>query len=141
MVNTCSLKIVSTLLLSLAWANQALAENVVCPSSISVKESLDHPAPDGWATQFDNSARYLAGVTFFDGDPKENQSIAPTRDAPSSGTNRTAVWRFGSSGVPVWLACQYLGTGISLSRQLPSFYKECQVVYGPGAIIKSVSCK
>jgi hypothetical protein len=141
MVRTHLLQMAVVLSLSLPLTNQAFAENVVCPSSIAVKESLEHQAPEGWATQYDNSIRYLVGVTFFDGDPKENKSIAPIRDSPLSEKDRISLWRFGSSGVPVWLGCKYLDTGVSLTRQLSISYEECRVSYGPGGIIKAINCK
>jgi len=122
-------------------ASPAFAEEVACPPSISVKESLEQPAPDKWSVRIDTSARYLAGVSFFDGDPKEAKSIAPVRDFPLSGKDRVALWNFGPSGEPVWLACRYLDTGISLSRQLSSSYKECRVTYGAGGIVKAIACK
>jgi len=124
-----------------AFAIQAFAENVECPPVISVKESLEQPHPDAWIALQDNSTRYLAGVTFFDGDPKANMSIAPTRDSPVSGRDRVALWRFGSSGVPVWLGCRYLDTGVFLTRKLPASYKECRVLFAPGGIIKTINCK
>ena len=85
--------------------------------------------------------RYLAGVTFFNGDPQENQSIAPSRDTALKGRSRIAQWHFGSSTESVWLACRYLDTGISIVRRLPASYKECQLTYGPGGVIKTLSCK
>ncbi|MDE2368026.1 MAG: hypothetical protein KGN16_03565 [Burkholderiales bacterium] len=80
-------------------------------------------------------------MTFFDGDPQENRSIAPTRDTPTAGNRRLAVWHFGSSDVPVWLGCRYLNTGVMLTRRLPASYRECRVSYAAGGVIKGIDCK
>ncbi len=141
MVNTFFLQITAAFCLFVSLTNQALAETVECPPSISVKESLDQAPPPTWVAQQDNSTRYLAGVTFFDGDPKQNISIAPSSDSLSQGKNRVALWRFGSSDVAVWLGCRYQDTGIFLTQKLPAAYKECRVLYAPGGIIKSINCK
>ncbi|WP_139350436.1 STY0301 family protein [Rhodanobacter sp. B04] len=117
-----SLRAITLLCLSIVWASQLFAENVSCPESISVAEALHQPPPEGWAMQSYAPVRYLAGVTFFDGDPKENQSIAPARDIATKGRERIAQWRLGSGAEPVWLACRYLDTGISLVRRLPASY-------------------
>jgi hypothetical protein len=120
--------------------NQACAAELSCPSSISVNESLATALPDGWSSHVDTSPRYLQGVTFFDDNPEKNASLAPTSDKASSGNERIAQWRFGSSGVPVWLGCRYEGTHVMLTRQLPISYKECRLVYGPGGIVRKLSC-
>lgn len=119
----------------------ALAEPIACPPSISVKEALDKTAPEPWAARFDASSRALAGVSFFDGDPNDQRSIAPVRDSPLAGRDRVATWRFGTSSVPVWLVCRYLDSGATLSRPLPTTYRECRATYGAGGIIKAIDCR
>lgn len=119
--------------------DRVLAESVECPPSISVRESLDSAQSDGWSIHLDDGIRHLDGVTFFDGAPEDNKSIAPSRDASLSGRERIAEWRFGSSGVAVWLACPYRDTGISLSRQLPP-YAVCRMTYAPGGVIRAINC-
>ncbi|WP_410449882.1 STY0301 family protein [Paraburkholderia sp. UCT2] len=126
--------------LGLVLANQACATELACLPSISVNESLSQPISQEWTPQMDTSPRFLQGITFFDDDPKKNASIAPTSDTALSGHERIAWWRFRSSGVPIWLGCRYGGTGIVLTRQLPASYKECRLVYGPGGVLKKISC-
>lgn len=126
--------------LGAALANQACATELTCLPSISVNESLSQPISQEWTPQLDTSPRFLQGITFFDDDPKKNASIVPTSDTALTGHDRIARWRFRSSGIPVWLGCRYDGTGIVLTRQLPASYKECQLVYGPGRVVKKISC-
>lgn len=116
------------------------AEAVSCPAAINVKEQLDAIPPAGWKPSVDVAPRYLAGVTFFDGDPRARASIAPTRDVAATGRDRVATWDFGVSTTPVWLACRYQQTGVSLVRQLPAAYRQCTLRYGPGGIVRSLAC-
>jgi hypothetical protein len=124
----------------LVLTNRACAAELVCLPSISVNESLSQPTPHQWKPQMDKSPRYLQGVTFFDGDPQKNASIVPTSDTALSGHRRIARWRFQSNSAPIWLGCRYEGTGIVLAKRLPAHYKECRLVYGPGGIVKKISC-
>ncbi|WP_409259190.1 STY0301 family protein [Paraburkholderia sp. WSM4177] len=126
--------------LDLVLTNQACATELACLPSISVNESLSQPISEEWTPQMDMSPRFLQGITFFDADPKRNASIAPTSDTALPAHERIARWRFRSSGVPIWLGCRYEGTGIVLTRQLSASYKECRLVYGPGGIVKQISC-
>ena len=115
-----------------------------CPASIDVQETLgSSSAPAGWTATLDASPRYLDGVTFFDGPPDKNQSIAPTVDAtPVKGRNaRVATWRFGTSGEPVWFACRYGGSRVVLSQVLPVATKSCAVTYGAVAVVVAVDCR
>lgn len=134
------MSIVFALLAIWSLPNLAIGGPLDCPQPITIQESLGQTVPIGWTQHDDASPRYLGGVTFFDGDPSQNRSIAPTHDL-RSGRDHVAVWSFGSSGEPVWLNCRYLDTGISLSKQIPTAYKECRVTYGAGGVVKSIYCK
>jgi hypothetical protein len=133
-----------TLLTSLAlltlWPGATLATNLGCPQPIRISEQLAEPAPDTWSAATDTSARYLEGVSFFDGRPEKQASLAPTRDA-KSGRHRVAIWTFGESGVPVWIVCRYLSSGIMLQKPLPASYRECRVSYGAGEMITAIECR
>jgi hypothetical protein len=125
---------VTTLLLSCA----ALSAVLECPSSIAVKESLD-PAIDGWVAGSNRIPHDLAGVTFFDGDPKNRASLVPDRDF-KSGNEQVAVWKFAMGKAPIWLSCDYLGTSITVGRSLPAF-EECRVTSAAGSVVKRIECK
>jgi hypothetical protein len=133
-----------TLLTSLAlltlWPNAALATKLECPQPIRADEQLAESAPDGWSAATDASPRYLEGVSFFDGPPEKQASLAPTRDA-KSGRHRVAVWTFGDGEVPVWVVCRYLSSGITLLKPLPTSYRECRVSYGAGEMITAIECR
>lgn len=123
--------------------DHALAVEVQCPASIAIKETLDQTPPDKWAVRADTSIRYLAGATFFDGNPDQQRSLAPSRDlfSPGKGKDKLAIWQFARRDVPIWLSCRYQDTGISLTKELPNTFKECRVSYGPGLVIKSIQCE
>lgn len=124
-----------------------------CPQTLTLHETLEGPTPAGWVARTDASPHVLVGVSFFDGDPAQEMSLAPSQDRslPSSskgpgkgaskGRNREALWRFGSCTEPVWLVCRYLDTSTILAKPLGSPYKECRVTYGPGGVVQAVGCK
>lgn len=115
------------------------AKDFSCPVSIAVSEKLAQPLPEGWTSQAPNAPRYFSGVTFFDGNPQDNQSIAPTRDTPVKGHERLAVWQFGPSG-GVWMGCRYIDSATVLTRALPESVRECRVVYAAGGVVKNIEC-
>jgi len=118
----------------------AFAGKLECPQPIRISEQLAESAPDGWSAATDASPRYLEGVSFFDGPPEKQASLAPTRDA-KSGRHRVAVWTFGESEVPVWVVCRYLSSGITLQKPLSTSYRECRVSYGAGEMITAIECR
>lgn len=140
MVKTYFFNISMLLPVFLVVENFAIADQLVCPASIQVKEELNEPTPPTWAVRSDSSAHYLAGISFYDGEPANDISIAPTRDAPSSKSNRVASWNLQTNANQVWLSCRYLDTSITLSKPLPKPYKDCKVLYGPGGIVTSINC-
>ena len=54
----------------------AVAEEVGCPAQIVTAQSLTKAAP-GWTERKDASPNVLAGLTFYDGRPEEQASLAP----------------------------------------------------------------
>lgn len=116
----------------------AQSEELQCPSNIAVKETLEQ-SPQGWSIGNNGIPSSLARVTFFDGDPKNQASLAPDRDF-KSGKDQVAVWKFGAGQGPIWLACEYLSTSITLMRELPA-YRQCRVTYSVGNIVKRIDCQ
>lgn len=125
---------------SLSLGGVASAEVLPCPASLEIRETLASQVPEGWALKSGDASRYLAGVSFFDGDPAEQVSLAPTRDT-RSGNDRIAIWSFGKSSKSIWLACRYLQSGLSLTRALPATYTQCRLLYAPGGIVKNLTCQ
>jgi hypothetical protein len=118
----------------------ARAAPLTCPPSIAITEALSGNPPEGWQSSSDATPRQLAGVSFFDGDPKQQRSLAPTRDT-RAGKDRQATWQFGQTDEPVWLSCRYLDTGVVLAKPLAKPLHECRVVYGAGGIVKTITCQ
>ncbi len=125
--------------LLMAACTLAHADELRCPESISVQEAIAQAPADGWNVDVASTPRYLAGVSFFDGEPSRQVSLAPMRDV-AAGRDRVATWRLTGEG-PVWFVCRYLDTGVRLAKALPNKYTECKVTYGPGGIVRSVHCK
>jgi len=78
------------------------AEEIKCPD-ISTRQNLEHPVA-GWTERLNDSAHALDNVMFFDGDPKDKVSLAPSQDATAKG-KYSATWLFGSNQeTQVWVA-------------------------------------
>ena len=110
----------------LFWLAAGLAaEEVHCPPTVSVRQvATDIPA--GWNVSTSAAPVQLAGVTFFDGRPEEEASLVYDRRTPSR-TGTLAVWTFQPNS-HIWLACNYAGTSVVLSKPLPPV-KRCTVLY------------
>ena len=139
MVVKLILRVVACSCVSLFGATRLVAAELSCPATIAVNEALTQAPPPGWTSESSGTPRYFSGVTFFDGDPRDNQSIAPTRDTAWKAHQRLAVWQLGSSG-GVWLGCRYTDSATLLVRELPAGIRECQVVYAAGGVVKSIDC-
>ena len=122
----------------------AVADPIGCPKTIQVKEQLAAPVA-GWTAASDGMPHQLAGLTFFDGKPEENASLAP--DAEKTQRDHTiSTWTFGKTR-PTWVMCHYSGTSVTLTRELPRNTSTCVVTYARGVtiaglpVIESVTCK
>jgi len=104
----------------------AAADPVGCPKTIQVKEQLTVPVA-GWTAASDGMPHQLAGLTFFDGKPEENASLAP--DGETSQRNQTiSTWKFDKAR-PTWVMCRYSGTSVTLARELPRGTSMCTITY------------
>ena len=110
----------------------AATDPVGCPKTIQVKEQLAAPVA-GWTAASDGMPHQLAGLTFFDGKPEEKASLAP--DGQTTQRNETvSTWKFDKTR-PTWVMCQYSGTSVTLTRELPRNTSMCMVTYARGVTI------
>jgi hypothetical protein len=81
----------------------------------------------------------LAGLTFFDGKPEENASLAPD-DEKRRKHETVSTWKFDKAR-PTWVVCRYAGIGTTLTRELPRNTSTCVVTYTRGATaIAKIDC-
>ena len=100
-------------------------EFATCPATIRVEPQKLASLVTGWSVVAKaEEPHQLASITFFDGDPKEDASLAPDRS-----TKLQQSWAFGSSDHSIWLTCRYTGTTVVLGRALPKQVKSCTVTY------------
>jgi hypothetical protein len=131
--------------LAIAVSTLSGADAVHCPPTIAVKQQLAAPVP-GWSVTSDGMPHQLAGLTFFDGKPEDKASLAPDNNVVVKGKS-VASWIFGVSDRPTWVACQYAGTNVVLTRELPKSTRTCSVTYTAGVtlaglpVIEQVDCK
>jgi hypothetical protein len=137
---TCTILI----LVALA-AGLAAAEDVGCPPRISTTQTLAQPAA-GWVDKKNTSPNVLAGLTFFDGPPEEQASLAP--DESHVKGKLVESWQlFPNPPRLYWLACIYSGTSITLARPLPKELRTCAVTFDPKQtvdgypLIERIACK
>ena len=128
-------------LLLLATTPISFAAEIFCPPQIQVQEKIATEAPDGWTARTADPVRYLGGVTVFDGDPVEQVSLVPDIDRRAAGKDRIATWKFVKPRNPIWLACSYNGTAITVVKPLPAGVRACAQTDSPGIIIKKISCE
>ena len=85
----------------------------------------------GWRDLRSKTPHRVSQVTFYDGQPREQVSLAP--DATRKVRDReVSTWQFASSSERrIWIECGYAGTSISLAQELPAGTKSCSVTYNP----------
>jgi hypothetical protein len=78
----------------------------------------------------DATPNLLAGVTFYDGPPKDMASLVP--DETHVKGKVLASWDLTPNpGRQYWLACGYSGTRLTLTRPLAKELRSCTVTYDP----------
>ena len=134
---------ISTVLCSATYAASA---PVSCPDTIDVNQHLAGSV-EGWTTILDDTPHRLAGITFYDGPPKDRASLVYDQRTKAGG-NEIAKWQFISAGDRrIWLACSYAGTAIVLAKALPAETSTCSVTYNPRQliaglqVIEKIDCK
>jgi hypothetical protein len=130
---------------SLAAGGIFAADLVQCPSRIEVNQRLAVQLP-GWSAISEQIPHQLAGLTFFDGKPRDQASLAPDKQTAINGKT-LALWTFGVSGNPIWVACRYAATDVMLTRELPRTVRTCSITYATREtidglpVIDNVDCK
>jgi hypothetical protein len=117
---------IALLLTSLLITGCIWAEEPNCPSSLVVEETLKQ-AHEGWTEGRSEIPLRLAGITIFEGDPKEQASLIGEQRKTSRNT-MVSTWRF-TPGAQYWISCTYSGTRIVLSRPIPLNYRALVITY------------
>ncbi|CAD5265852.1 conserved exported hypothetical protein [Bosea sp. 62] len=101
-----------------------------CPSEVDTQQQLTAAVP-GWRDLRSKTPHRFSQVTFYDGQPAEQVSLAP--DATRKVRDReVSTWQFANTSERrVWIECGYAGTSISLAQELPAGTKSCSVSYNP----------
>jgi len=105
----------------------AAAEEVGCPAQIVTTQTLAKAVP-GWTDRKDTSPNVLAGLTFYDGRPEEQASLAP--DEKHVKGKLVESWElFPNPPRQNWLECVYAGTSIKIAKPLPKEIRGCTVTF------------
>jgi len=121
------------------------AEGDICPAHLETRQSVKAPYP--FQAVPGESASPLMGITFFDGDPKDEASLAPDDEKKVTGTT-VSTWKFaGSDKSSTFVRCSYFGTSVQLQRRLVPAPGTCTVTYdanvstGGLPTILKIACK
>jgi len=103
------------------------AESDICPAHLETQQSAKAPYP--FQAVPDKHASPLMGITFFDGDPKDEASLAPDREKKLAATT-VSTWTFdaGKKG-STFVRCSYFSTSVQLQRPLTPTPGTCAVTY------------
>ncbi|HEY2774990.1 MAG TPA: STY0301 family protein [Candidatus Binatia bacterium] len=118
--------------------------DAICPATVHVtQEAASTPA--GYLVAKSADPTVLAGLTIFDGPPKDLASLVP--DNADTGSS-VATWTIAQDRERgLYVSCIYSGTRIQLQRKLPASVTSCRVTYDNNVHvdgypqIKSMSCK
>jgi len=123
---------------------RGFAEEIRCPETIAVKQSLARSV-EGWQESASDMPNRLAGVTFFDGPPEQKASLVYDSERSVKG-KQIATWLFVAKS-QIWLTCGYSGSNLILSRILTNGTTSCSVTYDPKLTvaglpsIEKIECK
>ena len=100
------------------------------PSSIEVNQEVS-TVPEGWQPSKEESKHILAGITIFDGRPKEIVSLVYDSEVKQQSKHRMILgWKlFPNTKDGIWIRCSYSSTNMGLSAPVPTKAKEIRVVY------------
>ncbi|KAA6455688.1 hypothetical protein DYQ86_27095 [Acidobacteria bacterium AB60] len=131
---------------ALGSATACRAQALACPDTVDVRQELATTV-SGWEPISSDTPLRLSYVTFYDGPPKDKQSLVNDSSKTVAG-RETATWKFQPGGDRhIWLACSYAGTNIALAKELPSTVSSCSVTYNPRQrvagmpVIEKMVCK
>jgi hypothetical protein len=123
------LSIFIAVIAGVAVAAPEQASPVQCPSTVTVKDQELAQAPADWTVVHAQQPHRLAGVTFYEGPPEQEASLAPDSRRKITAQKETQTWRFLGPGI--WIACSYSATDLALAQPLPKNTSSCTVTYNP----------
>jgi hypothetical protein len=102
-----------------------------CPGSLQVGQA-PVSVPEGWTVMPDprrNTAHQLQAITFFAGDPKNMEALAPDNEKRTA-KGYSSTWRFQSDQRDqggYWIGCNYTDTNYMAVRRLADNISQCDL--------------
>ena len=118
--------IVATILIAIALADGQARAATTCPATLNVDQHATTPSSD-WTLSYSATPPSLEMVTFFDGPPSDNASLAPDNEK-SIGGEIDQTWKLPKSERGYWMQCAYSNTSAVVSRKLPAGDLRCEIV-------------
>ncbi len=125
-------KISLFILVFLQVSSDAMASKISyeCPSEIHTEQSaVKTKVPSGWLAKraYNFEPQLRTHMSVYDGPPEQGASLIPD-DEENTDITKTS-WSFGKKKErSIWLACEYTGTGILLTKELPKEATLCRLL-------------
>lgn len=104
----------------------ARADDFLCPEDLSTKQTAVD-TPMGWKANSNITAKMgLSGISLYDDSPESGREpLAPVKRTMQGGSY--ATWTFDPARKhPVWMACEYHDTAVTLMRAMPDNIRQCR---------------
>jgi hypothetical protein len=146
------------LVMASTFSAGVFADDYTCPPSLEVQEKLVS-TPADWSGMYEKASgetAYIDGneisdtvklleVTLYSGEPKAQALLAPDNaDSLSEEEESDSLWAFKSADdqkkQPLYVACNYEGSGISVFRKITAPVKSCSWHFKPDAVNNILTC-
>ena len=149
----------SVLVMAVAFSMNAMAEDYTCPESLEIRQVLVS-TPAEWSGMYENAAgdvmvfddntkeatdtvKFIE-IALYKGDPKEGNLIDPDNADELSEKEADSIWTLASAEeqqkAPVYVACRYEGSGISVFKKIAAPLKSCKWGFNADAVNNVLSC-
>lgn len=101
-----------------ALATPAVAQELpACPDTISVRDTFEGAAPEGWEPFRRDMPPRLVDIRFYIGPPTEARAVEPVAGS-ARGTVMSMRYGLPAAEGAIWMVCVYAGTAQALIRPL-----------------------
>lgn len=150
----------SVLVMASVFSLNAMADDYSCPESLEIKQVM-LSTPAEWAGMYENAVGdvtllddsnskevtdkvKLIEIALYSGDPKEGNLIDPDNVEELSEKEADSIWTLASAEEqqknPVYIACRYEGSGISVFKKTTAPIKSCKWGFNADTVNNVLSC-
>ena len=106
-----------------------------CPERLEgISQSLA-TTPEGWESGRLEVTHWVANLTFYDGPVAEKASLVPDASG-RDGEKVNESWKLNPKNPrDYWIECSYLGTSLTLMKNIGRGYRQCTAQYDPNVLV------